>query len=298
MAWAAPSLAQARDSTPATRDTKPATHDTTPVIGIPPGARPVAQAWKTLKAFRVCGDPDNLPFSNTKREGFENQIAALLAKQLGDSVVYLWWPHRRGFVSSTLSAEQCDVIMGIPTNFDPALETKPYYRSTYYIVSRADRHIGIKSLDDPALKNMKIGVNIIGYDYTNTPPAEALAARGISKNIKGYSTFYDEENKPSDIINAVVKGDVDVALVWGPLAGYYAKKSTTPLTMVPLPDVDSMTKIPFAYSMAVGVRHADRELKTTLDGIIERVEPEIQAILREYNVLTVPMQEVSSSRAP
>jgi quinoprotein dehydrogenase-associated probable ABC transporter substrate-binding protein len=285
-AWTRP--AQAQDQA----------RDTTPVIGIPEGAKPMTQAWKTIKAFRVCGDPDNLPFSNTQRQGFENKIAALLAKQMGDSVTYLWWPHRRGFVRSTLSAEECDVIMGVPTNFDPALETKPYYRSTYYIVSRADRHIGIKSLDDPALKNMKIGVNIIGYDYTNTPPAEALAARGISKNIKGYSTFYNGENKPSDIINAVVKGDVDVALVWGPLAGYYAKASPVPLTLVALPDTDSATKIPFAYSMAIGVRHADRELKDTLNGILERVHPEILAILHEYHVPTIPMEQVSSTKSP
>lgn len=257
-----------------------------PQLGIREGALPVTKAWRDLKAFRVCGDPDNLPFSNSKQQGFENRIATLLAKELGDSVVYLWWPHRRGFVRSTLRAAECDVIMGVPKGFDPALETKPYYRSTYYVVSRADRHIDVTTLSDSSIKNLKIGVNIIGYDYTNTPPAEALAARGIYKNLKGYSTFYGEEHQPRDIIDGVVKGEVDIALVWGPLAGYYAKQSTVPLKLVALPDSDS-TGLPFAYDMAIGVRHADRELRDTLDSILARKHDEVQAILREYNVPTV-----------
>ncbi|HEX6535736.1 MAG TPA: substrate-binding domain-containing protein [Gemmatimonadaceae bacterium] len=258
---------------------------TTTQIGVPEGTIPTTKAWRDLKMFRVCGDPDNMPFSNSKQQGFENRIASLIATALGDSLVYLWWPHRRGFVRSTLRSAECDVIMGVPTGFDPALETKPYYSSTYYVVSRADRHIDVRSLDDPAIKKLKIGVNIIGYDYTNTPPAEALAARGIS-NLKGYSTFYGEEHQPRDIIDGVVNGEVDIALVWGPLAGYFAKHSPVPLKLVALPDSDS-TGLPFAYDMAIGVRHADRELKTKLDSILEAKRDEIQAILREYNVPTV-----------
>lgn len=242
-----------------------------------------AKAWKDLKVFRVCGDPNNLPFSNDKQEGFENKIAQLIAAELGDSVSYRWWPHRRGFIRNTLNAEECDVIMGIPAGYDPALETKPYYRSTYYVVSRADRHINVTTLNDPALKELKIGVNLIGDNYTNTPPAEALAARGISKNLVGYSTFYGEEHHPSDIIDGVVKGEVDIALVWGPLAGYFVKHAPVPLTMVALPDSDS-TGLPFAYDVAIGVRHADRELKDTLDAILTRKRDAIEAILREYNV--------------
>lgn len=257
-----------------------------PRLGIPEGAVPVTKAWRDLKALRVCGDPDNLPFSDSKQQGFENRIAALIAKELGDSVTYLWWPSRRGFVRNTLGAVECDVIMGVPKGFDPALETKAYYRSTYYIVSRADRHIDLTTLSDSSIKNYKIGVNIIGYDYTNTPPAEALAARGISKGLKGYSTFYGEEHQPGDIIDGVVKGEVDIALVWGPLAGYFAKRAPVPLKLVALPDTDA-TGLPFAYDMAIGVRHADRELRDTLDTILSRKHDEIQAILREYNVPTV-----------
>jgi mxaJ protein len=252
----------------------------------PDGLFAKAKAWKDLKVLRVCGDPNNLPFSNDKQQGFENKIAQLIAAELGDSVNYRWWPHRRGFIRNTLNAEECDVIMGIPAGYDPALETKPYYRSTYYVVSRADRHITVTTLNDPAIKDLKIGVNLIGDDYTNTPPTEALAARGISKNLVGYSTFYGEEHHPGDIIDGVVKGDVDIALVWGPLAGYFVKHAPVPLTMVALPDSDS-TGLPFAYDMAIGVRHADRELKATLDEILVKKRDAIDAILREYNVPTI-----------
>ncbi len=247
---------------------------------------PVTKAWKDLKAFRVCGDPTNPPFSDSTRQGFENKLAELIARELGDSVVYVWWPQRRGFVRNTLNAAVCDVIMGVPAQYDLTLATKPYYRSTYYIVSRADRHIDITSLNDPAIKRLRIGVNTIGDNYTNTPPSEALAARGIS-NVKGYSTFYGEEHHPRDIIDGVVKGEVDIALVWGPVAGYYAKQSPVPLKLVALPDSDS-TGLPFAYDVAIGVRRSDRELKERLDEILERKRDAVQQLLREYNFPTVP----------
>jgi quinoprotein dehydrogenase-associated probable ABC transporter substrate-binding protein len=166
-------------------------------------------------AFRVCGDPDNLPFSNDKREGFENKIAELIARDLKKPVEYQWWPHRRGFVRNTLRAKDCDVVIGVPGGFDPVAATKPYYRSTYYIVSRADRRPAVTSIDDPKLKSMKVGVHVIGNDYENTPPAHALGTRGI--RAVGFNAFYGagSGNKPEDIINAVVDSTIDVAVVWG-----------------------------------------------------------------------------------
>ncbi|MGH7625655.1 MAG: quinoprotein dehydrogenase-associated putative ABC transporter substrate-binding protein [Gemmatimonadaceae bacterium] len=251
-------------------------------------ALPVVDAWRTIHALRVCGDPDNMPFSDSLRQGFEDKIADVIAKALGDSVTYIWWPHRRGFIRSTLSARMCDVVMGLPTGYDPVLETKPYYRSTYYVVSREDRHIMISSLDDPALRALKIGVNLIGEDYTNTPPSEALGARGMAKNVHGYSTFYDPENSPNDIMNAVVNGKVDVALVWGPLAGYYAKLSPVPLRLTALPDSDS-TGLQLAYGVALGVRHTDREFRDKLNEVLEQKRGEIQQILHEFNVPMLPI---------
>lgn len=251
---------------------------------------PVTQAWKDFKMLRVCGDPENMPFSDQQKQGFENKIADVLAGALGDSVVYTWWPHRRGFVRNTLSAGECDVVMGVPAGYDPVATTNPYYRSTYYIVTRTDRHLDIESLDDPRLKTLKVGVGLIGDDYTNTPPAQALASHGITKNVRGFSLFYDEDTHPQDIVNAVAKGTIDVALVWGPVAGYFAKESSVPLSLTALPDSDSASGVLFAYNVAIGVRHSDREFKTALDSLLAQKRDTIQGILRAYNVPTLEVK--------
>ena len=129
--------------------------------------------------LRVCADPYNLPFSNDRGEGFENKIAQLVASDLNAAVINYWWPERRGFLRNTILGGFCDVLINVPVGFDPVATTKPYYRSTYYLVYRADRGLTLRSLDDTLLKHLKIGVNMIGYDYTQTPPAHALSARGI-----------------------------------------------------------------------------------------------------------------------
>lgn len=243
--------------------------------------------WKQKHNLRICADPQNLPFSNKNREGFDNKIAELIAHELGDSVSYAWWPSRRGYVRNTLSAGNCDVVIGVPVGFDLVATSKPYYRSTYYIVTRTDKHLDIKSLDDPRLKTLRIGVNLIGEDYTNTPPAHALSAHGIvGRNVVGFSGFYDEEHHPGEIIDSLATGSIDVALVWGPLAGYFAKKSGVPMTMTALPDSDS-PDLPFAYGVAIGTRRSDRELRALIDDILVRKKPEIDKILMEYNVPTV-----------
>jgi mxaJ protein len=251
---------------------------------------PITQAWKDFKMLRVCGDPENMPFSDRKEQGFENKIAEVVASALGDSVVYTWWPHRRGFIRSTLSAAECDVVMGVPSGYDPVLTTNPYYRSTYYIVTRADKHLDIASLDDPRLKTLKVGVGLIGDDYTNTPPAQALASHGVTKNVRGFSLFYDEDTHPQDIVNAVATDTIDVALVWGPVAGYFAKESSVPLTLKALPDSDSASGVLFAYNVAIGVRHSDRDLKATLDSVLVQKRDTIQGILRGYNVPTAAVK--------
>jgi len=231
-----------------------------------------------------------MPFSDKRAEGFENKIADVIGSALGDSVVYTWWPHRRGFVRNTLSAGECDVVMGVPAGYDPVATTNPYYRSTYYIVTRSDRHLDIQSLDDERLKTMKVGVGLIGDDYTNTPPAQALASHGITKNVRGFSLFYDEDTHPQDIVNAVANGTIDVALVWGPVAGYFAKESSVPLTLKALPDSDSASGVLFAYNMAIGVRHSDRDLKAVLDSVLTQKRDTIHGILRAYNVPTLEVK--------
>jgi mxaJ protein len=236
--------------------------------------------------LRVCADPDNLPSTNRNGEGFDNKIAALLAKGLGDSLAYVWWPERRGFIRNTLRARECDLVLGLPVGYDPVLSTKPYYRSTYYLVYPAGRQPSLTSLDDSALKRLRIGVNLIGDDYAHTPPVHALLARGISANVVGYSTFYGEDHHPGDIIAALERGDIDVAIAWGPVAGYFAKQAAIPLTLVPLPD-DKVSGLPFVFDIGIGVRRSDRDLKARLDDIVDRLRPAITGILEEYHVPTV-----------
>ena len=189
------------------------------------------------KQLRVCADPNNLPFSNEQAQGFENEIATLLARDLGIPVAYQWMPQRRGFIRNTLKAKACDVVMGEPKGLDMVRVTKPYYRSSYAFVTRADRHLGdLKTFDDARLKQMRIGVHAIGDDYANVPPAMALAKQGLTDHIVGYTIYgdYSQPNPPRDLIDAVAKGDIDAAIAWGPIAGYFAKHASVPLVVTPV----------------------------------------------------------------
>jgi quinoprotein dehydrogenase-associated probable ABC transporter substrate-binding protein len=237
-------------------------------------------------AFRVCSDPNNLPFSNQRRQGFENRIADLVARDLHSTVEYTWWAQRRGFVRNTLKADSCDVIMGVPTGFGMVAHTAPYYRSSYVFVSRKDRNLGIHSFDDPRLRRLKVGVQLIGDDGMNTPPAHALANRGIIRNVKGYTVYgdYSEDSPPSKIISAVANGEVDVAVAWGPMAGYWARKSAVPLTLVPVQPQIDLPFLPFVFDIAIGVRRSDSTFRAQLDTVLVRRRPEIQRILEAYGI--------------
>ena len=237
-----------------------------------------------IGTLRVCADPNDMPASNDKREGFANKIAELIAKDLGDTVTYDWWPSRRGYIRNTLRAGNCDVVIDIPAQYELVAASKPYYRSTYVIVTRRDQHLEITGLDDPRLKTLKIGVNSIGDNYTQTPPADALSSRGITANLVWFTTFYDDEHRPGDIVNALAEGKVDVAVVWGPLGGYYAKHASAPLDVTMLPDSDAVTGKQFAFDQALGVRRSDRELLAKLNDAIDRRRADIAAILNEYGV--------------
>jgi quinoprotein dehydrogenase-associated probable ABC transporter substrate-binding protein len=263
---------------------------------VPAAATSTTLHGRPPHAFRVCADPDNMPAADNKLEGFDNKIAALMAKDLGDSVTYSWWPTRRGFVRNTLSSSDCDIIFGVPKGYDLVLATKPYYKSAYAAVTRRDRHLVITSLDDSILKSLKIGVTLFGDDYTNTPPAQALGSRGINKTVVGFTSFYNDEHRPGDIIDAVAKGQIDVALAWGPLAGYYAKHSAVPLDVSVLPDTDRATGFPFAYDLTLGVRRADRGLRDTLNALIDRHRADIDAILRDYGVPVQPITAESAAK--
>lgn len=236
-----------------------------------------------VKELRVCGDPDNLPFSNKKLEGFENKIAEVIAKELGAELTYYWWPHQRGMIRRTLRAGQCDVLISIPEGWDPVLWTKPYYRSGYAIVYPKARGFQIKSLDDPILKQLKIGV------YINSPPAEALAEKGIVKNVVGYNLLYDyKQDRPGKIIEDLIAGGLDVAVVWGPVAGYSVKKlNASNLEVVPL--VDGSPATPFTFEFSMGVRQGDKALKADLEQALSKRQAEIRKVLEDYGVPLLPL---------
>ena len=239
--------------------------------------------------IRVCADPDNMPLSNQKGEGFEQKIAELIAKEWNAKVEYAWWPVRRGFFARALNGRYCDIAIQAPAEFDMAGVTKPYFRSGYVFVTRKDRGLDIKSLADPRLKKLKIGVNLLNSDAENTPPAMALSRYGVVGNLVGFSTFYTDTERPEDIIYAVAKKDVDVAIVWGPLAGYFARSSPVPLVLQPLAERDSLSDFPFRFNIGMGVRRRDRGLRDSLQTVLDRKAPEIQAILKQYGVPMFPI---------
>jgi mxaJ protein len=241
--------------------------------------------------LRVCADPDNMPLSNQKGEGFEQKIAELIAKEWGAKIEYAWWPVRRGFFSRALNGRYCDVAIEAPSGLDMAGVTEPYFRSGYVFLTRKDSGLDVSSLADPRLKKLKIGVNLLHSDAENTPPAMALSRYGVVGNLIGYSTFYTDNDRPEDIVNAVANKDVDIAIVWGPLAGYFAPKAKVPLNVRPLPERDSLSDFPFQFNIAMGVRRRDKALRDSLNAVLERKGPEIQAILKDYGVPLFPVKE-------
>jgi mxaJ protein len=260
---------------------------------------PVEQSSKPQRVLRVCSDPNNLPFSSEKREGFENRIADVVARELGASLEYTWFAQRRGFVRNTLNAGLCDLIVGVPSKFDPVATTRPYYRSSYVFVTRPDADIQITSLDDAALRRVHIGVHIVGDDYANPPPVHALSRRHIVQNVSGYSLYgdYSQPNPPARLIEAVTTRTIDVAIVWGPFGGYFGAKQTPPLNVAPIvPDTDR-SGLPFAFDIAMGVRKTDKAFRDELDGILHRREEEIHSILKEFRIPFKPAIRHAATRA-
>ena len=268
------------------------------------GATVAVHARSTLhpppSTLRVCADPNNLPFSNERGEGLENAIAELVAQDLGMRVSYTWWAQRRGFVRNTLRAGSCDVIAGIPASHEMVLATRPYYRSTYVFATRADRALRIESFDDPRLRELAVGVHLIGDDYANAPPAHALARRGIVGNVRGYSVYgdYRSPDPPMRLVDAVVNGEIDVAIVWGPFAGWAVRRGA-PIQIAPVsPQVD-LPFLPFVYDIAIGVRRGDDSLRARLDAALERRQSDVAAILDRFGVpvITTPRRRVSAAAA-
>jgi quinoprotein dehydrogenase-associated probable ABC transporter substrate-binding protein len=244
--------------------------------------------------LRICADPNNLPFSNIAEAGFENKLATMIANQFGKHVSYTWWAQRRGFIRNTLKADKCDLVMGVPPNYELVETTKPYYRSTYVFVARQGRHLDLSSLLDPRLRHLTIGVHLIGDDGNNPPPAQALGEEGIVDNVRGYSIYgdYRQADPPARLIEAVEHGDIDVAAAWGPLGGYFAKISPVPLTVTPIRDGERFAPQRFQFAISMGVRKGDHALRDRLNAFIDEHRPEVASLLQSYGV---PLLELSAT---
>lgn len=234
--------------------------------------------------LRVCADPNNLPFSNQQRQGFENRIIELIARDLHMRVEYVWWAQRRGNVRHTLQAGLCDVIAGVATSLNMLGTTQPYYHSSYVFVTRADRGLEIDSFDDRRLKHLIIGVQMIGDDSSNTPPAHELARRGMVQNVRGYMVYgdYAQESPARAIVDDVARGVLDIAVVWGPLAGYFSKRQAMELRVHPVSQ--NGLALPMRFEISMGVRKEDQELRRELDVALDRQRSHIAEILRDYGV--------------
>lgn len=241
------------------------------------------------RELRVCADPNNLPFSNERQQGFENRIIAIVAEELHADVSYTWWAQRRGNVRNTLKAGLCDVIPGVASGLETVATTRPYYRSSYVFITQSMRRLDIHSFDDERLRTLLVGVQMIGDDFSNTPPASALAQRGIVDNVRGFMLYgdYAQDSPPQAIVDAVARGTIDVAVVWGPLAGYFADRSRTSLQLTPVqPQVDGA--LPMAFAISMGTRREDADLRAQLDRALQRRRAQIDAVLREYRVPLLP----------
>jgi quinoprotein dehydrogenase-associated probable ABC transporter substrate-binding protein len=235
--------------------------------------------------LRVCSDPNNLPFSDRTESGFENRLAELTARELHRSLAYYWQPQRRGFIRTTLNANRCDVVIGVPTASEVVRVTRPYYRSSFMFVSRRGRRPLISSFDDPRLRHLRVGIPITGTDYANPPAAQALAVRHIIDNVRGYPVYGDYSRpRPSwGVLDALLRNEVDVAVAWGPLAGYFARHSPTPIDIVAV-DGPADPALPVAFDVSMGVRRNDRVLAAALDEVLARRGTEIRQVLASYGV--------------
>jgi len=231
------------------------------------------------KVFRVCGDPRNMPFSTEDGSGYENRIAALFAEKLGKNVAYAWYPGSPGFVRNTLGAYKCDVIMGVPQGFDLVQVTNPYYRTVYALVFKTGSGLdGVDNLGDERLKSKRIGI------VARTPPSDNMVANGLMAKAKPYPLVIDTriDSSAAAMMKDLADGEIDAGILFGPMAGYYAKQASAPTTVVPLTKEKGGPRLDFRTGM--GVRFADQDWKRILNRLIEENQTDISRLLLSYGV--------------
>lgn len=230
-------------------------------------------------ALRVCADPANMPFSNKKRQGFENKVAMLLGKELGVPVIYTWFPQATGFLRMTLQAKRCDVVIGYSAVHELVLNTNHYYRSTYLLIYPKDSSLaGVTSLDDAKLKDKKIGV------VAGTPPATIMALNDLIGNARPYHLMVDRRHfSPAEkMLKDISSGEIDAGVLWGPIGGYFAKKADKEMTVVPLLKESKGPNMSFRITMAV--RHGEKEWKHQINKLIRKNRDKINVILEDFGV--------------
>jgi mxaJ protein len=242
-----------------------------------------AAAAMAAKPLRICADPDNLPFSDRAGRGFDNRIATLVARDLGHEPVFIAARSRRGFLREQFNKNACDLLTGVPLGMRGVATTRPYYRSTYVFVTPVREHLQIASFRDPHLNGQRIGLQILEEDYS--PPSLPLIRNGHAAQLVGFESF---GTAGGDIIRAVADGRVGVAVVWGPVAGYYAARQHLPVALTPVSPAKDSSGVPFVYSIAFAVHKNDTALRDALNTSLARLEPQIQKILAAYHVPLVP----------
>lgn len=245
------------------------------------GQEPLATAIELVdpQVLRVCADPRNLPFSNVAGEGFENKLAELVARKLGKSLSYTYYPGATGFVRNTLNAHRCDVIMGMPQGDDVVQPTNPYYRTAYALVTKRRSGLEtVETLEDPRLRDKRLGI------IAGTPPATLLAVNGLLSKMTSYPLVVDTRyDAPAAAMIADLENDrIDAAILWGPIAGYFVKRSNVPMAVMPLVKETSGPRL--IYRIGMGVRHSDQDWKRLLNQVIAENEAEFREILLAFGV--------------
>ena len=242
------------------------------------------------RTLTVCADPNNMPFSNRRGEGLENKLAQLLARDIGAELRMVWWSQRRGWLRNTLGEGRCQAWMGVPSNLEAVATTRPYYRSTYVFVTRAGAGLAGLTLDDPRLRDLDIGVQLAGDDGANPPPADALARRRLTERVRGYMLYGDprDADSASAIVGDVARGEIDVALVWGPPAAWHAARSPVPLRLEPVTPWMDAGRWPMVFDISVGVAKNDVALRREIDKSLVRNRAAVARIVQQYRVPLAP----------
>jgi mxaJ protein len=251
----------------------------------------------------VCADPGNLPYSNKAREGFENTIAQILADDLHMELDYFWFAEHKGFLGRTLLINRCDAVISVPTGLSLVSTTRPYFSSSYVAVTRSGDDRRFSSFDDVWLQKARIGLQMVGNEGATTPPAVALSRRGANQHITPFLMWSAEEtgSPQGEIVKAVVDGGIDVAFVWGPFGGYFAKAHGNELEVQAVLGDPKSPDQTFVFPMSIGVRKSDSALKDRLQEALDRHEAEIAAILKDYGIPTVgspPKAERAADASP